>query len=285
MAQRQIEKSAGKAAKKPGFANKELAPDRGGISAEMQVELNRLDALIRRGQNGDNAEIARLIRSGAGFAANDKEVRAALHMAAANGHGRICALLIKEYAESGGNVKELITAKEDKHVGMNAMHMAADPKICAMLMDEYAKAGGSIKELIAAKTKNGRTMLHLAAFFGRSTRSCAFLMHEYAKAVGNDIRKIREFISAKDNEGRTALYDAALRGHTEICELLIWEYAKLGGNVKAFLAMTDKGGWTALNWAATRDNKKTSQFLESAELLADTAGNTFMKSFSECVGG
>jgi ankyrin repeat protein len=69
----------------------------------------RLDnAFFRAVRNGDNAEIRRLIKAGADIAAKGDFGWTALHYAANNGHVQTCALLTREYAKAGGDIKELI---------------------------------------------------------------------------------------------------------------------------------------------------------------------------------
>jgi ankyrin repeat protein len=94
-------------------------------------------------------------------------------------------------------------------------------------------------------------------------------------------------IAAKGDDSWTALHWAAGYGLTEICALLLEQYAKAGGNIKELI--TAKGslfGWTPLDWASKRRGAKTAQFL-AVKLLEATFGNetaaAFMKSFNECI--
>ena len=179
------------------------------LSKQKQKRLNI--AFIRAVQGGSNEKVLRLINAGANVAAKNKYDKTALHNAAINGDTQFCALLIKRYAEAGGNVKEFISAKVDD--GETALHLAAwfgHTETCAMLIEEYAKKGGNIKELISAKNNRNQTALHRAATNTNpdsDPETCILLMDEYAKAGGG----IKELIAATDNDGWTALHVATWR--------------------------------------------------------------------------
>jgi ankyrin repeat protein len=155
---------------------------------------------------------------------------------------------------------------------------------CALVIRKYAESHRSIKNLIGAKADGDTTALHEAADHGH-TKTCALLIREYAKAGGN----AKELITAKNEYGATPLHKSALTGNTETCILFIREYARAGGDVTNLIYAEDYKGkipvQSAIEWGKT----ETKQFLELIEKLGIAMGNetfnSFMKSFSECVGG
>ena len=70
-------------------------------------------------------------------------------------------------------------------------------------------------------------------------------------------------ILAKNDFGMTTLMSAAMGGHTEACALLLETISNKGGNIKLFLEISDKDGWTALKHAAFNHHAKTAEFLRS----------------------
>ncbi len=121
MAQRQTEKSAGKAGKKLNLAAKKPASDKEKISAERQNKLDSalLFAIVTR----DRPMIMRLIKAGADIKAKNTAGETVLHLAAFNGSTETCILVMEEYAKAGGNVKKLIAARDKK--GRTALHWPA----------------------------------------------------------------------------------------------------------------------------------------------------------------
>ncbi len=214
--------------------------------------------LIHAAFNGDNDEIRRLIKAGANIMATDECGETALHNAACMGYIETCAMIISEYANSVGDVKKLIAAKnhkedendeEEEDGGNTALHIAAYNgyvKVCRLLIDEYAKAGGNVKKLIA-KTNDGFS---------------------------------------------TALHDAATNvnrpnSESKICALLIEKYAEAGGEVRKLIAIKDVWGRTAQQRADGNECIKTAKFLKSIKklirIMEKEALGSFMKSFTECV--
>ncbi len=161
MAQRQMEKAVSNVSKKPNLTGKKLASDKEEISWRRQIELDT--ALLDIVTGGNKKEIVRLIKEGAKITATDYFHKTTLHMVAGKGNAETCALLISEYAKAGGDVKELITAKNVD--GWIALHIAAREGLtqnCALIIQEYAKAGGDVKELITAKDNEGKIPLNYA---------------------------------------------------------------------------------------------------------------------------
>ncbi len=98
---------AEKLASKTDIAKSEKLP----LSAEEQEQLNR--EILQAAWNGNNEAALRLMKSGADITAKDMFGRTALFRAAYLGHTRTCAILIIEYAKAGGDIKELIAAKDN----------------------------------------------------------------------------------------------------------------------------------------------------------------------------
>jgi ankyrin repeat protein len=139
------------------------------LSAEEQ---RRLDYdLIGAALNGENEGVVRSIRAGADATTKNMMGWTGLQLAINNGHAQACALLIREYAKAGGDVKKLIAEKGD--YDCTTLHRAAgkeSPEICALLVQEYANAGGNIKEFIAAKNKGSYTAHDIAKNYPQTAK-------------------------------------------------------------------------------------------------------------------
>ncbi|MCX6773455.1 MAG: ankyrin repeat domain-containing protein, partial [Candidatus Micrarchaeota archaeon] len=184
MEQRQKEKKSGSFMKKA----MNLLDFRKKSAKRMLMLKNRkqeLDnALFNAAENGDNAEISRLIKAGADILAINKDSQTPLYAAVSNNHIETCALLIDAYSKAGGNAKEFILSGEfhTYFPFFNAV-LEGRTEICALLLNEYEKAGGDKKELITKKDLDGNMSLHKASITG-NTETCAFLLDEYEKAGG-----------------------------------------------------------------------------------------------------
>ena len=65
-------------------------------------------------------------------------------------------------------------------------------------------------------------------------------------------------IAPKNSKDRmTALHMNAIRGDTQICTLIIEEYAETGRDIKKLIAAKNKDGWTALHYAAGNGHTET----------------------------
>lgn len=80
--------------------------------------------LWKAAETGNNSEIVRLIKTGIDIAVKDNNEWTALHFAALCGQTQTCAMLIVEYAKTGSDIKEFITAKNKK--GWKPLDFAAE---------------------------------------------------------------------------------------------------------------------------------------------------------------
>jgi len=191
------------------------------ISLKRVFKGGKMDvALWMAAREGDDEKIMRLLKAGAHIRPKSIPTRltgwTALHVASMHDQTQSCALLIDEYAESGGNAKELIAAKDSS--GWTALHWTAmhgHTETCKFLIGEYAKAGGDVRELIAAKSEKWSTALHIAARDGH-TETCKLLVKEYAKA-GGDLKRLLAAITRDDEP---AWYEAKKSGHADAVQFL-----------------------------------------------------------------
>ena len=164
MAESQIAKTKAVHTQQPNLTGKKTIMEDIVINPEKQAELN--DAFLLSGMTGSNMRLLRLIRDGADIAAKDNSDRTALNLAAANGYFETCALILREYAKSGRDIKELIAAKDKR--GNTAIHDAAvsnKPEVCALILIKYAKSGGNVKELIGVKNGSEKTAQDSIPYF------------------------------------------------------------------------------------------------------------------------
>jgi ankyrin repeat protein len=84
-------------------------------------------------------------------------------------------------------------------------------------------------------------------------------------------------ITAKHEDGWSPLHFAASRGNTDICKLLMEEYAKAGGSTRKLINAKNNAGKTPLHYAATNIDTRTCELLleNGAEITArDKFGDT-----------
>jgi len=114
------------------------------------------------------------------ISAKDSDGRTILHLAASCGYVQSCALIMDEYARTGGHVKELIREKDN--AGGTALHRAAwygYTQCCELILEKYAKEGGDAKELLSMKSNGGKTPLDNAKC-NSYIQTCALLMEKGA---------------------------------------------------------------------------------------------------------
>jgi len=201
--------------------------------------------LIIAAANGHQEACEALLAAGADPRITDVRLCNALHSAAAMGKTAVVQTLVR--------FKELIEARSD--TGFTPLLMAVDHGQ-AQCCEALIKAGAD-----ATATVEGNNALHIAK--GNLEVLRVFLGH-------------KQLYEMTDKDGMTPLMQAAMQGHSEICEALV----KAGANplavnsltkqnvlhvaaarghlaiVKVFLAykqlfeMVDKDGWTSLMLAA-----------------------------------
>jgi len=120
MQERQLQRDA----KEPQKLKADILPsERPALSLEEQRKMNI--KLLAAAKDGNGSGMLQLIKAGADMAANDVGGLTALHWAARFGRTKTCALIIREYAKSGRDVKELIDAEDNYDgtaVGQAAHH-------------------------------------------------------------------------------------------------------------------------------------------------------------------
>jgi ankyrin repeat protein len=102
----------------------------------------------------------------------------------------------------------------------------------------------------------------------------------FANALNGNNANVTRFlkagadIKAKGNDGQTVLHYAACFGHTDVCALLIQEYAKADGDVKQLITAKDTEGLTVLHYAAANIDTRTCALLikEYAKAGGDIKG-------------
>ena len=180
--------------------------------------------------------------------------RNCLHFAAAGGHLNLCKMLIDNY-------------KLDFHMtdndGWTVLHYSAYSGKCE-LVAYFAEMGTDI----CPKTNGGRNCLHFAAFEGH-LNICKMLIYKHkvhlhmtdndgwtalhCSARSGNCELVAYFaemgtdIHLKTADGRNCLHIAALKGHLNLCKMLIDKH-----NVDVNVA--DKRGWTAVHFSAQSGN-------------------------------
>ena len=173
-----------------------------------------------------------------------------LHIAALNGHIKLCKTLIDKYmfdvhvADNKGWTALHFSAKNGNYElfkyfaamgtnvllktndGRNCLHIAALHKhldLCKRLIDKH-------KFDFRATDNGGWTALHFSATNG----FYELFLHLYGMEMD---------IHLKDNHGWNCLHIASLHGDLNLCKTLIDKH-------KFDLHLTDNGGWTALHFSA-----------------------------------
>ena len=180
--------------------------------------------------------------------------RNCLHFAAAGGHLNLCKMLIDNY-------------KLDFHMtdndGWTVLHYSAYSGKCE-LVAYFAEMGTDI----CPKTNGGRNCLHFAAFEGH-LNICKMLIYKHkvhlhmtdndgwtalhCSARSGNCELVAYFaemgtdIHLKTADGRNCLHIAALKGHLNLCKMLIDKH-------KVDVNVADKRGWTAVHFSAQSGN-------------------------------
>ena len=225
---------------------------------------SHLPPLHQAAENGDIAEVKRLIDDGADIHAKTIFGRMPLHYAAQEGQTETALALIKAGADIHAKTKlsglmplhvaaqegqtetalALVKAGADIHAkteypGSMALHSAAQEGQTKTAL-ALIKAGAYIN---AKQDLDGKTPLHVAAGAGQIDTALAIVK------AGADI-------NAEDKLGWTPLHIAALRGLTETALALI----KAGADIHA----KDIDGWAPLHSAAEKGKTETALALIKA---------------------
>ena len=213
-------------------------------------------------KSGNNELLTYFADIGTDIHLKTNDGRNCLHIAALKGHLNLCKMLIDKhmvalymannegctavhYSVQSGNYELVAYFAEmgaDIHLkindGRNCLHIAAlngDLNLCKMLINKH-------KFDLNMATNQGWTAVHCSAQSGN---------HElvaYFAGMGADIH-------LKTNDGRNCLHIAALKGHLNLCKMLVGKH-KVDANV------ADKRGWTAVHFSAKSGNSELVAFFE-----------------------
>jgi len=221
MAERKkLKPKAGKQSR-PKLIDRELAETKRKLSPQEQEYLNqRLMETLKN--DGETAEIKRLIDAGADIETENSDRWTPLIYAASRGYTETCKLLLDRLAEQGGNVSGYI--EKPNRSGMTALMHAAGfgraGRLCALLLDRLESAGGDVKRYITARDYDGNTALIEAAKRGH-TKTCRLLLDRLRKTGGDARKYIDVRIRKGAYMGVNAFLMAEAYRNTEICALLM----------------------------------------------------------------
>ena len=215
--------------------------------------------------SGDSELLQYLIEKGSDVFSKTKSGRSCLHIAAEEGHLKICRMLLTNY---------IFAVHERDDDGFAVLHCAALGGDLELF--QYLIKNGSD---VFSKTKNGRSCLHIAAEQGH-LKICRMLLTNYnfavherdddglavlhSAALGGDLELFQYLIKngsdvfSKTKNGRSCLHIAAEEGHLRICRVLLQNYnfdvherdddglavlhnAALGGDLELFQYLIQNG--------------------------------------------
>ena len=217
-------------------------------------------ALQRSAQNGNYDVVKFFADNGTDIFLKMEEGNDCLHIAALNGHLKLCEKLVAEHKFDVNMVDNL---------GWTALHHSARNGSYE-LIEFFIKMGADIH----LKTNDGQNCFHIAARFEHlnlcktlidihnfdvdMTNSMGWtVLHFSAQSGSHDL--IDFFVKKGVNvlletrAGNNSLHIAASNGHLSLCETLITKY-------KLDVKMTDNDGWTALSFAAENGSYELIEF-------------------------
>ena len=217
-------------------------------------------ALHRSAQNGNYDVVKFFADNGTDIFLKMEEGNDCLHIAALNGHLKLCEKLVAEHKFDVNVVDNL---------GWTALHHSARNGSYE-LIEFFIKMGADIH----LKTNDGQNCFHIAARFEHlnlcktlidihnfdvdMTNSMGWtVLHFSAQSGSHDL--IDFFVKKGVNvlletrAGNNSLHIAASNGHLSLCETLITKY-------KLDVKMTDNDGWTALSFAAENGSYELIEF-------------------------
>ena len=217
-------------------------------------------ALHRSALNGSYDLVKLFADNGTDIYLKTREGMNCLHIAAFNGHLKLCEKLVAEHKFDVNMVE---------NSGWTALHHSAQNGSYE-LIEFFIKMGADIH----LKTNDGKNCFHIAALFGHlnlcktlidihnfdvdMTNSMGWtVLHYSAKSGSHDLIdffvKKGVDILLETRAGNNSLHIAASNGHLSLCETLITKY-------KLDVTMADNNGWTALSFAAENGSYEVVEF-------------------------
>ena len=220
-------------------------------------------------KSGDLELFQYLLASGSDIFSKTKDGKSALHLAANNGHLKICVALLQSYNFD-------IHPKDDD--GWNVLHCAA--RSGNLELFKYLIAKGSE---VDSKTKDHANCLHIAAWNGRFN-ICKELLEKYSfniheknekgfdailcAAEFGDLEMYQYFkengnyVSSKTKDSRHLLHIAASKGRFNLIKSIL-KYYLLEIEIKC------NKGWTVLHYSAQSGNLELFEYLLKNGSLID----------------
>ena len=209
-----------------------------GSDIEARTQHEQQTALHLAARQGHRLAMQALLTNGADIKAKNERGLTALHVAAQFGHLFVVELLL----ENGADFREEI---DNGRQATNSDPLAGKRSVAQRLV--MLGAPMSAAPLVLEETKNGYTVLHLAASFGHASVTQQLLKH------GADVQ-------ARDATGSTALH-VALRSRSNSKAGKLESVIRLLLNNGADVDAKDRGGYTALHLAVMRELEVVVQLL------------------------
>ena len=226
--------------------------------------------------SGDSELLQYLIEKGSDVYSKTKNGRSCLHIAAEQGHLKICRMLLTHYNFA-------IHERDDD--GLAVLHNAALGGDLELF--QYLIENGSD---VFSKTKNGRSCFHIAAEEGY-LKICRVLLENYNfdvheidddglavlhnAALAGDLELFQYLIESgsdvfsKTTDGRSCLHIASRQGHLKVCRALLQNY-------NFDISVRDDSGWSVLHHAACSFDLEIFQYLieKGSDIFAKAKSNS-----------